>query len=231
MRGRRDPAVCRAMWLTDELGTRLVPRLQKPKFTWWDKAGHYHGLLLEQCPPHARRALDVGCGAGAFARKLATRVEQVVGLDQDPPIIRDAIARSNGTNPSFVATDLLSYEADEPFDFVTCVVALHHMPVSDALRQMRQLLAPGGVLAVLGIARRASPIDYLVWAAALPLDVAAGAFRSRELPPFGQLGNAKVIPPDETLAEIRRAAAAELPGGAVHRRLYSRYTLFYEARP
>jgi hypothetical protein len=39
---------------------------------------------------------------------------------------------------------------------------------------------------------------------------------------------AAVRDPAATLAEIRRAAAAELPGARVHRHLYFRYSLFWE---
>jgi trans-aconitate methyltransferase len=30
----------------------------------------YHALILDRIPAHARSALDVGCGTGAFTRRL-----------------------------------------------------------------------------------------------------------------------------------------------------------------
>jgi len=48
---------------------------------------HYHRLLLRQLPPGCRRALDVGCGTGRFARRLAQRGIQVDAIDRSPAAI------------------------------------------------------------------------------------------------------------------------------------------------
>ena len=39
------------------------------------------------------------------------------------------------------------------FDLITMVAVLHHLPLAPALDQVRQLLAPGGRLLVVGLAR------------------------------------------------------------------------------
>lgn len=39
----------------------------------FDHNDHYHPLLLRQVPSGAATALDVGCGTGLFARRLAAR--------------------------------------------------------------------------------------------------------------------------------------------------------------
>ena len=59
-----------------------------PERWWWSHNEHYHGVLLEQIPPGATRALDVGCGTGAFARELAARVEHVDGIDRSADVAR-----------------------------------------------------------------------------------------------------------------------------------------------
>jgi len=53
---------------------------------------HYHRLLLRQLPPGCRRALDVGCGTGRFARRLAQRGIQVDAIDRSPAAIQAARA-------------------------------------------------------------------------------------------------------------------------------------------
>jgi 2-polyprenyl-3-methyl-5-hydroxy-6-metoxy-1,4-benzoquinol methylase len=58
----------------------------------WNHNIHYHDLLLAAIPPHARRALDVGCGEGILARKLRDRVEHVIAIDID----RASIDRARG---------------------------------------------------------------------------------------------------------------------------------------
>jgi 2-polyprenyl-3-methyl-5-hydroxy-6-metoxy-1,4-benzoquinol methylase len=56
----------------------------------WDHNAYYHRLLLRQMPQHCRRVLDVGCGAGAFAARLAQRSEQVDALDRSAVMIEEA---------------------------------------------------------------------------------------------------------------------------------------------
>lgn len=38
----------------------------------WDHNTYYHDRLLRALPGHCERVLDVGCGTGAFAARLAT---------------------------------------------------------------------------------------------------------------------------------------------------------------
>jgi cyclopropane fatty-acyl-phospholipid synthase-like methyltransferase len=45
---------------------------------------HYTDLLLRQVPPGCQNALDVGCGDGSLARRLADRFGiAVTGIDRD----------------------------------------------------------------------------------------------------------------------------------------------------
>jgi ubiquinone/menaquinone biosynthesis C-methylase UbiE len=101
------------------------------------------------------RLLDVGCGPGSITSGLARRAEpaETIGIDPCPSVIE--IARSL---PSAHAAKRLRFEVGniyEPrfeaatFDAVFAHQLLQHLhrPV-EALRQMRVLLAPGGVLGV-----------------------------------------------------------------------------------
>src|SRR5260370_24027082 len=56
----------------------------------WDHNAYYHRLLLRHLPRPCSRVLDVGCGAGAFAAKLATRAGHVDALDRSPAMIEQA---------------------------------------------------------------------------------------------------------------------------------------------
>lgn len=62
--------------------------------------GYYDNVnptLLEQVPPHARRLLELGCGAGAMARAVRERLSAqpyYVGIELDPQALeraRDAL--------------------------------------------------------------------------------------------------------------------------------------------
>jgi SAM-dependent methyltransferase len=47
--------------------------------------------------------------------------------------------------------------APATFNMITSVAALHHMDARAALDRMSQLLAPGGRLAIVGLARTVTP--------------------------------------------------------------------------
>lgn len=71
----------------------------------WDHNAYYHRLLLGQLPRPCRRALDVGCGAGAFAVKLAQRVGTVDALDRSPVMI-EAARRATPSNVTCILGDV-----------------------------------------------------------------------------------------------------------------------------
>jgi SAM-dependent methyltransferase len=99
------------------------------------------------------RVLDVGTGAGDVARLAAEIVGptgRVVGLDQDPRILRTAFARAQSAgldNVSFVAGDCREPPAG-PFDaIVGRLVLMYVADPAGALRGLAHRLAPGGIVA------------------------------------------------------------------------------------
>ena len=200
---------------------------QKPRWTMWDHNIHYHRFLLEQVPLRAGRALDVGCGAGLFAERLDATVPEVLAIDRDPGFLRTASELSTSANVRYVAADLM--EAELPFgsfDFVSCLSALHHMPLRPALQRLRSLLAPGGVLAVLGLYRCTTPFDYIYVGTTALIDLGVGLVRHRTQGPVRR-SQGVVQNWDDALGEIRRAAQSVLPGAVIRRHMYDRYSLIY----
>ena len=59
---------------------------------YWNHNVHYQPLILGAVPPGCGQALDVGCGDGMLARRLAERCAEVTGIDRDPRMI--ALARA-----------------------------------------------------------------------------------------------------------------------------------------
>lgn len=188
-----------------------------------DLNAHYHPLLLEQVPHGARTALDVGCGTGGFARLLAGRGLEVDGVDADAGMAE--AARSAGGGPRFRHADVREAGLPEGrYDFVSCVASLHHMPF-DTVLTLRAALAPGGVLAVIGLYPVRSAAD-LVWA--LPALTLLKARRLRG----GRRGGASVQvpmvwPPPMSYAETRAESARLLPGSTLRRLPRGRYLLVY----
>jgi SAM-dependent methyltransferase len=91
-----------------------------------------------------RRVLEVGCGDGALAARLAALGHDVTAIDVDLSRL-DRAARASGAR--FVEADLLRFEA-APFDALVFQGSLHHVaPMDAAAERAVALLVPGGALA------------------------------------------------------------------------------------
>src|SRR5258708_9287202 len=148
----------------------------------WNHNVHYHDFVLSELPAGCRRTLDVGCGQGALAVKLARACEDAVASDADQACLDYArISAIGQPNITFLKGDVLT-QAFQPgsFDFVVAVATLHHLPIRAALERFRDLLRPGGVLVIVGLYRIATPVDYILSAIALPISRAIPFSRGEE---------------------------------------------------
>jgi 2-polyprenyl-3-methyl-5-hydroxy-6-metoxy-1,4-benzoquinol methylase len=192
----------------------------------WNHNNHYHDLLLAAVPPGCRRALDVGCGLGTFARRLATRASHVDALDEDTSVVQRARELSRSyTSIRFAHADFMTWTADEPYDVISMIAVLHHLPFREALMKTATLLRPGGVLMVLGLHRARSFVH--LGARGLAGYPVSAFYRITR--PTSRVG-APVRDPTMTLSEIRRGAGALLPGATIRRHLLWRYSLAW-AKP
>jgi SAM-dependent methyltransferase len=192
-----------------------------PADEYWNHNVHYQRVILDAVPAGCGAAVDVGCGDGLLARKLAARCAAVTGIDQDERII--AVAKERGrTVPAvrFVQGDFLAYPfEDASFDFACANTALHHMDFGAALVKLSRILRPGGRLAVVGLAGNGSPVDWVIGAAGIPANLYYKRTRGESSP------GAPVMDPDMTWSQVRKAAARLLPGARYRRHLLWRYSL------
>lgn len=110
------------------------------------------GSVLRRMPLFADRdVLELGCGTGRNTEWLAARARQVVGIDFSEGMLRQAEARIDAANASFLRYDLgvaLPFEAGS-WDVVVFALVLEHMasvehPIAEAARVLR----PGGSVVV-----------------------------------------------------------------------------------
>lgn len=196
----------------------------------WDHNAHYHSWVLRQLPKRYGRALDVGCGSGDLARLLAGRsTSAVLGVDADPAIVDRARELTSPTVPvTFTAADAMTGIPDGPYDVITCVAVVHHLPYADALALFRRRLAPGGTLVVVGLARAESPVDHLLGAVAVPANLVMAWVKNRGRRAERPVSmSARTRAPEAGFGEVVREARRVLPGCRVRRRLFWRYTLVW----
>lgn len=198
----------------------------------WSHNDHYGPWAADQVAASgARDVLDVGCGTGNLAVRLRRRAATVTGLEPDPETARAAAERfADDPAVTIVETTFAGRDRQRCWDAITCVAVLHHLPLVPTLRELRGCLTPGGRLVVVGCYREAGAADRL---ATLPAALANPAMGLAKHPapaaaPPAHMA-APTAEPQETLRVIRAAAAQELPGARIHRRLFWRYTLVYDA--
>jgi 2-polyprenyl-3-methyl-5-hydroxy-6-metoxy-1,4-benzoquinol methylase len=190
----------------------------------WNHNIQYHPLIHAAVPDGCDRALDVGCGEGILARELSRTVPQVTAMDLDEPSIRLAREQDPDGRIEFLTGDFLTYPFEGSFDFIASVAALHHMDMRRALIRMRQLLRPGGTLAIVGLARSRFPADLPVEAAGVVFHRACLATRT-----YWEHSAPTVWPPPESYTAVRQLAAGVLPGVRYHRHLLWRYSLVWSS--
>src|SRR2546423_9738991 len=119
----------------------------------WTANNHYHNFLLKHVPQNCKNALEIGCGTGAFARRLAKRCRQVIALDVSCEMIRVARLRSSQfNNLEFQLADAMTWDFPQSqFGYICSIATLHHLQQHELLVKMKDALQPGGVLVILDL--------------------------------------------------------------------------------
>jgi ubiquinone/menaquinone biosynthesis C-methylase UbiE len=193
----------------------------------WNHNIHYYPLIMSAVPDGCQRALDVGCGEGMLARQLARVVPQVAAIDVDAPVLELARRQDPAREVAFIRGDFLAYPfRPGSFGMITSVAALHHMDATAALARMDLLLAPGGVLAVVGLARPDLPSDLPREAAGMAASLGYRLTRKQWQQPAPTQW-----PPPHSYAGMRLLARRALPGVRYRRHLLWRYSLLWAKPP
>jgi SAM-dependent methyltransferase len=101
-------------------------------------------------PGPSSRVLDLGCGPGFYAERLAAAGHRCKGIDFSPASIRYAIESSAAVGIEYVYGDVRAVEFGGPFDFVMMLSGeLNMFDREDArliVSKARKALAEGGLL-------------------------------------------------------------------------------------
>ncbi|WEV28628.1 methyltransferase domain-containing protein [Streptomyces sp. 71268] len=146
----------------------------------WRTAENSAGYLLPELTA-GRAVLDVGCGPGTITADFAARVApgRVTGVDAAGSVLDQAraVAAERGLdNVTYAVGDVYRLDfPDASFDVVHAHQVLQHVadPVA-ALREMRRVCRPGGVVAV-----RDADYAAMAWYPRVPaLDTWLAAYRA-----------------------------------------------------
>ena len=152
---------------TPALGLRALTPLYDSAIALLTRENRWRSALIEAIAlQKGERLLDVGCGTGSLAVRLAT-VEpgaQVYGIDPDTDVLRRARFKAAEAgaridfHEGFLTEEFVA--GAEPFDIVTSSLVFHQVPLTgkrDLLSMMRRALHPAGrlVIADYGLQRTA----------------------------------------------------------------------------
>jgi SAM-dependent methyltransferase len=189
---------------------------------YWNHNTAYHPWLVNLAARHRGDVLDVGCGDGLLAQRLAPVARSVTGIEPDPATADRARVRLGDLESVRISST--SFEDFDPgtrrFDLITFVASLHHMDLHTTLARARELLTPSGEIAVVGLSVNESAWDWVWSACCLPL-AALGDRLHGDTPDIG----VTIAEPRESLHTIRSTTAEVLPGAVIRRGLYYRYLL------
>jgi SAM-dependent methyltransferase len=179
--------------------------------------------IIELARQRARSGTGPAHDVGASGAGLATGAGPTVGAGPDAgagPSVGAGPANGGAPDITFIDGDFMKYPFESgAYDFVSANTSLHHMDFAQALLKMADLLAPGGTLAVVGLANDGWPLDKIIGAAGLPPHL---FYKWR----YGKGGPGCVIKdPDMTWAQVRETAARLLPGSRYRRHLMWRYSI------
>jgi SAM-dependent methyltransferase len=197
-----------------------------PGHARWNLNIHYHGVILDAVPAGAVTALDVGSGNGLLSFDLAGRGLEVTGVDPDVASVERAMADpARSARTSFITADVFTHPfPPASFDLVASSAMLHHVDAERGLRRMRELVRPGGVLAIVGFAMPSGLLDRaligagFVYASSRKL---TGRYWEHDAP--------KTWPPPCSIDEMRSLAERELPGAGFRRHMAHRYSIIWRA--
>jgi len=114
----------------------------------------YERILALLSEKRFQRVLDVGCGLGVMTRMLASRAEQIIGVDVSESALDQArVLSARHANICYEAGDIAQLVAlrQEPFDLIVITDVLYYLPLTEPLLKsicssVEALLATDGLL-------------------------------------------------------------------------------------
>jgi len=123
------------------------PDLKVESANWAQAQANHSDLILAQIPEGVKTILDVGCGAGAFAKKLIDRGYRVECVTPSRLLAQEAHKLLGDECPIHV-TKFEHLETDSRYDLILFSESFQYVGMGKSLPQVVRLLNPGGHLLI-----------------------------------------------------------------------------------
>ena len=109
----------------------------------WD--GEYFINLLEL--DDTKNVLEIGCGTGRLAVKIAPKVHSFCGIDISPKTLETAKIHLRDKNVKLICDDFLTHQFKEKFNLVYSSLTFMHMENKhQAIKMMAEILMKNGIV-------------------------------------------------------------------------------------
>jgi len=188
-----------------------ISKFEQLASRWWDRHGEFKPLhdinplrlnfINTGSPLFGQRVLDVGCGGGILSESMADCGASVTGTDMGkaPLSVAKLHALESELDIDYlqITAEELAASDTEPFDIITCMELLEHVPdPRSVINACTALLKPGGSIYFSTINR--NPKSYL-------FAIVGAEYLLKMLPP-GTHDYSKFIRPSELDRWCREAA-------------------------
>ncbi|MAI40863.1 MAG: bifunctional 3-demethylubiquinol 3-O-methyltransferase/2-polyprenyl-6-hydroxyphenol methylase [Gammaproteobacteria bacterium] len=194
--------------IKDNIDQKEIDKFEIIARRWWDPCSEFKPLhdinplrlayITERTNLRGKRVLDVGCGGGILSEALCEAEAKVTGIDAGAAPI--SVAKLHQVESGYdidymqLTIEALANQHPEPYDVITCLEMLEHVPDPDSIIQTcSHLLKPSGDLFLSTINR--NPKSYLF--------MVLGAEYLLRLLPKGTHSYSKFITPAEVGESIR----------------------------
>lgn len=170
-KSKKNTTLSHAAWLLNEMDYAGRENLDSDHVTRYDKkedakANEELQILKEFGLNQQSVVVDFGAGTGQFTLAAASECDQVIAVDISTvmlDVLRAKVIGSGVLNVEVVQSGFLTYEhSGRDADFVYSRFALHHLPdfwKAIALKRIRSIMKPGGVLRLWDVVYNFEPIE------------------------------------------------------------------------
>ena len=102
--------------------------------------------------PKDKVVVDIGCGIGTLASRMADFSKEVIGVDIAPERIECAKALHTAKNLKFYVADAYTLPLErESVDVIVSVGVFHHLELERIVPEMKRVLRKGGIVFIIDI--------------------------------------------------------------------------------